>query len=89
MKQLSKALRLLRDLARYRTHGGYTWAAITDDGELLCVPCVRENYRQVFTATRDRTDNGWRVLAISCNADSEESEFCAHCSRRIWDHPEA
>lgn len=41
----------LRALVRYQTHGGYRWAAVMSDGELLCVPCTRENYRQIFRAT--------------------------------------
>jgi hypothetical protein len=50
------ALRCLRALARYETHGGYVWAAVMSDDELMCTPCVRKNYRQVFTATSDPTD---------------------------------
>jgi hypothetical protein len=37
----TNALRSLRALARYETHGGYVWGALMSDGELLCVPCVR------------------------------------------------
>lgn len=75
------AIQQLRALARYQTHGGYVWAAVMDDGELLCVPCVRENYRQIFQATRDRARDGWQCVGV---ANSGESEHCAHCNKEIW-----
>ena len=78
------ALRALRALARDETHGGYTWAAVMADGELLCVPCVRGNYRQIFRATSDPHDHsGWRVEGMTHSGDMEESEHCANCGEPI------
>jgi hypothetical protein len=81
-----KALDKLRALARYRTHAGYTWAAIMNDGELLCTPCTRENYRQVFRDTRDRARSDWQCVGITHSGESENTEYCAHCNRVIWEH---
>lgn len=78
------ALRALRALARYETHGGYTWAAVMSDGALLCVPCVRGNYREIFHATSDpRDDSGWRVAGMTHSGELEECEYCANCGEPI------
>lgn len=83
-----KALDQLRALARYQTHAGYTWAAIMDDGELLCTPCTRENYRQVYRDTRDGNETGWACIGITHSGESESAETCAHCNRTLWDNME-
>jgi len=75
-------LRALRALARYETHGGYTWAAVMDDGELLCTPCVRKNYRQIFRATSDRRYcSGWRVEGLTNSGEWGQHAECALCGR--------
>lgn len=85
-----KTLDQLRALARYKTHGGYVWAAVMADGELLCVPCVRENYRLVFASTKTpgatRTDKQWECIGLANSDESEESETCAHCHKVIWEN---
>lgn len=81
-----KALDQLRALARYKTHAGYAWAAIMDDGGLLCTPCTRENYRQVYRDTRDRACSDWQCVGITHSGESEKTEYCAHCNRVIWEH---
>ena len=84
----SDNLESLRALCRYETHGGYVWAAVLDDGELLCVPCLRDNYRQVFRATRDQghcANNEWSLIGYTNSGESEETEYCAHCNKPIWE----
>jgi hypothetical protein len=76
-------LAMLRAIARYETHGGYTWAAVLSDGALLCEPCVRSEYRQVFRATRDRERSGWAVIGITNSGEMESHEQCAHCGRTL------
>ena len=78
-------LEALRALARYETHGGYTWAALMDDGELVCVTCIRANYRQVFRSTRDYRTEGWSVRALAYSGESESTEHCAHCNKTLWE----
>ena len=77
-------LEQLRALARYQTHGGYVWAPVTSDGALLCVPCVRANYRQIFKATRDNDFSGWAISGITRSGESDATEHCDHCNRAIW-----
>lgn len=80
----SDNLEALRALARYETHGGYIWAATMSDGELVCVPCLRQNYRQIFRATRAGLHDGWAVVGYTNSGESDETEYCAHCNKAIW-----
>lgn len=73
----------LRALCRYETHGGYEWYGIMTDGGLMCIPCLRDNYRQVFRATRDRHDTGWGLQGYTDSVKLESVEYCTHCNRRI------
>ena len=82
----SSELEALRALCRYETHGGYAWAGVMDDGELMCVPCLRDNYRQVFRETRDNGDSGWAIQGYANSGESESTEYCAHCNKPIWEH---
>lgn len=84
------ALGQLRALARYATHGGYVWAMVADDGELICVPCVRDNYRQIFRDTRDGARSGWRYEGITHSGEHEgPAESCAHCGKVIFEDGES
>ena len=82
----SDNLETLRALCRYETHGGYVWAGVMSDGELLCVPCLRAEYRQVFRATRDSDQSGWALVGYVHSGESESTEYCAHCNAPIWTH---
>jgi hypothetical protein len=84
---IQHSLKVLRDLALYRYHGGYVWAAIMDDGELMCVACVRANYRQIFKSTRENIGDGWTLIDAMNSGDSEETVVtCAHCNKVIWEN---
>jgi hypothetical protein len=73
----------LRALARYKTHGGYVWAAVMNDGELVCTPCVRENYRQIFASTKNSARDGWQCVGITNSGEWESPETCAHCYQEL------
>ena len=74
----------LRALCRYETHGGYKWYGVTDDSALLCVPCMRDNYRQVFRATSDPADHsGGAIRGYTNSGEIESPDFCAHCNKPI------
>lgn len=78
-------LEALRILARGHVHGGYRWAMVADDGELICETCVRANYRQIFRDTRDGARSGWRCVGITHSGEHEgPAELCAHCCREIF-----
>jgi hypothetical protein len=78
-------LEQLRILCRYETHGGYIWAAVMSDGDLMCTTCVRANYRQIFRATRDGSKDGWSLMGLTYSGESDDSEVCAHCSEIVWE----
>jgi hypothetical protein len=79
-------LETLRALCRYETHGGYVWAGVMSDGELLCVSCLRAEYRQVFRATRDNDESDFALVGYANSGESEETEYCAHCNAPVWEH---
>jgi hypothetical protein len=81
------ALGQLRNLARYKTHGGYRWAAIMRDGALVCEKCVAtpENYRLVYRATKTRDGSDWQCVGITHSGESEETETCTNCNRIMWE----
>lgn len=81
------ALEQLRALARYQTHGGYRWAAIMADGELVCEKCAsdRSNYRLMFNATKHKMGDDWEVVGLTNSGESDQTEYCAHCNDVIWE----
>jgi len=81
------SIELLRALCRGEFHPGYTWVAIMSNGDYLCVSCLRENYRQVFRATRDGDPKEWAVAAYygSDWGESESTVYCAHCHKLLWE----
>ncbi len=84
----SEVVEQLRALARYKTHGGYVWAAVMADGELVCVPCVRENYKTILRATAGKLrDRNWQCIGLAHSSESEAIyENCAHCNTVIWEN---
>ena len=84
----SDALEALRALCRYETHGGYVWAGVMSDGELMCVPCLRSEYRLVFRATRDQDQSDWAMLGYTNSGEMESTERCAHCGTAIHSNHE-
>jgi hypothetical protein len=81
----SDNLETLRALCRYETHGGYVWAGVMSDGELLCVPCLCKEYRQVFKATRDTDHSGFALIGYANSGESECDEYCVHCNKLLWE----
>lgn len=85
------ALEQLRALARGKVHGGYRWAMVAGDGEIICETCVRENYRQIYRATSPRSrewaNTGWQCVGIthSGECEGEYSECCANCNVVIFE----
>lgn len=78
-------LRALRTLARGQVHGGYRWAAVMSDGALICETCTRENYRQMFSSTRDGAGDGWDVEGLTHSGETESDEFCSNCNKLIFE----
>jgi hypothetical protein len=66
-------------VAKFWGHGGYEWYAVTSDGALLCAECVRKNYRQIISSTRERARDGWQIVGVTYSGEMEENEPCGHC----------
>lgn len=84
VKQLKPLLR-----QKYVWPGGYEIFLITDDGESLCVDCVKKNFREVVWSMKNKVNDGWRILAYQVEAVSPECctdeliSYCAHCYKPI------
>jgi len=83
-------MRAAADIVRepFAWPGGYEKVAIMNDGALLCWKCVRDNYRQILTSTRDNDRDGWELAGVDIiqeywQAGSDEIEYCTHCNRVI------
>lgn len=62
--------------------GGYPVYVYTSDGEMLCAACVRENYRAISEATRQRLNDGWRVEGTDVYWEGPP-EHCANCNKAL------
>ena len=82
---IDPGLRALRTLARAQVHGGYRWMAVMDDGGCVCERCVRENYRQIYQATKGKERSDWRVIGLTHSGEAESNEYCAHCNRLYFE----
>ena len=83
-------LEQLRQLARGNVHAGYRWMALASDGGMICERCVRENYREMYRATRwpqrDPNATDWRCEAIINSGECEEDTHCDHCGRLYFEY---
>jgi hypothetical protein len=77
-----------RDLAQafkqgqFSSVGSYPLFFVTHDGEALSWKAVRENYRQIVSAVREGSNDGWRVVAHDVNWE-DPALFCADSGERI------
>lgn len=60
-----------------RTYGQGDGFYVADDGDEVCPDCVREHYRDVLSAIRERRNDGWRLWAfVELRADDESTYGC-------------
>ena len=59
--------------------GGYPLFSLLSDGEILCPPCAKQEYRQLVQATKDHDNSGWRPVAADINWEDEDMQ-CCHCN---------
>lgn len=68
----------------YTSWGSYALAFLTSDGTTLCFTCTRENYASVVQSMRESWNDGWRIVGLICEADTEDECTCDHCNAVIW-----
>ena len=56
--------------------------ALTEDGAILCRECCRAEYRQIATAY---PGDGWNVVGISNEGETDARVDCDYCGRMIRD----
>jgi hypothetical protein len=78
-KELKDSLRK----GRYAWPGGYEKIYITDDGAILCDPCVRKEFAQIIRAIKYGYRDGWRVGGVDTVEEADERIVCDHCSEII------
>ena len=81
--QRNHALFPARMVARGWGHAGYMWAGLTDDGEMLCCRCIRDEYAQIARSTVRHYRDGWGVVGIVNASELEDRDHCAHCGREL------
>ncbi len=62
--------------------GGYPMFLVLSDGEALSYEGARQNLRDLYSAIKDNSDNGWRVIGVGVNYEDQEL-FCAHTGEKI------
>jgi hypothetical protein len=62
--------------------GGYNLCFVTSDGAALCYTCARSEYRQISQSIRNRSNDGWRVVALDINYEDNDC-MCANCNADI------
>lgn len=77
----------------YAWPGGYEIVFVTNDGEILCHDCVKSNWREVLTSTKQEINDGWRIVGFMNEAVDVEStremagddyiSYCAHCKKEF------
>lgn len=66
----------------YAWPGGYPRYFITSDGEALSYEAAREEAEQIRTAIREKSRDGWRVVAVDVNWE-DPALYCCHTNDRI------
>lgn len=63
---------------------GHTVAAVMDDGEFLCLKCVRRHRETILSSIADNAADGWNLSGVTHSGLSPSTAQCAHCSAIIW-----
>ena len=65
----------------YAWPGGYEIAMVTDDGELICHDCAKDERSNVVWSICHEVNDGWRPVAYE--AFYEGGNHCVHCNRNL------
>jgi hypothetical protein len=65
--------------------GGYRLAFVTSDGAVLSFGAVRKNFRIVAESIRDDDDNGWLILGVIGEHESDSPVIiCDDTGETLW-----
>lgn len=67
---------------KYAWPGGYPMYFVANDGEALSFEAVKENYREILSATKNKENNGWRIVGVDVNWE-DENLYCVHTGNKI------
>ena len=81
---MSAILKQVKDAIRHPVAwpGGYSKLVYMDDGEPLCPPCARENYRAIVYDVLYKTRFGWTPIGVDVHWEGPD-EVCAHCGKTL------
>lgn len=88
LKSRLETMRAVKSAIRQRCAwpGCYPISIITDDGELLCPDCARENYASIAHDTvKGWSRTGWS--AVGTQVLWEGGNRCAHCCENLDAYP--
>lgn len=78
LNQVKKAIR--KPLA----HSGYALQTVMTDGEILCNPCLKTEFKAILGAhIPDDPCNSWHVASIEIYWEGPMI-FCCHCNAPIY-----
>lgn len=80
--ETGRQLRATLRAGPYAWPGGYQMYLLMSDGEALCFQCGRSEIYWITRSIRDRSKDGWRVVACDINWEDDDM-YCAHCNERI------
>lgn len=78
VKELKNAIRQ----GPYAWPGGYPVYYITSDGTAISYDAVKAEYRLILQSVKDKSSDGWRVVAAEINYEDAEL-YCDHTGNRI------
>ena len=68
--------------APYSWPGGYSKQMVMNDGECLCAECVKDNYRLILRATRDKDRSGWQAYSAEIHCEGAPLQ-CCNCNKEM------
>lgn len=81
-------IRSISDFRAAMRHGPYAWPGgyplyfITSDGAALSFKSAKAERRNIIEAIHDRSNNGWRVVAMEINWEDADL-VCDHSGEQI------
>ena len=66
---------------RFTFPGAYELFFITDDGGVLCSPCVVTEWDDTISQADE--GDGWFIVGVDHSGNCDEPVHCDHCNREV------